>query len=59
MMYLPLIDQLALLVNDKETFELLKSPRKNEERSDVLYGVFDGSFGEKLPKVYSKKKRTD
>lgn len=56
MMYLPLIDQLALLVNDKETFELLKSPRKNEEGSDVLYGVFDGALGERLPKVYSKKK---
>ncbi|CEG64295.1 hypothetical protein RMATCC62417_01293 [Rhizopus microsporus] len=55
-MYLPLIDQLALLVNDKETFELLKSPRKNEERSDVLYDVSDGALGERLPKVYSKRK---
>ncbi|CEG67693.1 hypothetical protein RMATCC62417_04085 [Rhizopus microsporus] len=59
MMYLPLIDQPALLVNDKETFRLLKSPRKNEKWPNVLYGAFDGAFGEKLPKAYSKKKRTD
>lgn len=31
MRYLPLIDQLALLVSDKETFELIKSSRKNEK----------------------------
>ncbi|CEI97218.1 hypothetical protein RMCBS344292_11354 [Rhizopus microsporus] len=55
-MYLPLICQPALLVNDKETFGLLKSPRKNEKWPNILYGAFDGAFGEKLPKAYSKKK---
>ncbi|CEI96646.1 hypothetical protein RMCBS344292_10803 [Rhizopus microsporus] len=47
MMCLPFIDQLALL---------MKSSRKNEKKPGVLYGVFDGALGEKLPKVYSKKK---
>ncbi|RCH88777.1 hypothetical protein CU097_009597 [Rhizopus azygosporus] len=52
MMYLPLIDQLALFVNDKETFELLKSPRKNEkslqqkkkDRLIICLGLFADGF---------------
>ncbi|CEG80506.1 hypothetical protein RMATCC62417_14832 [Rhizopus microsporus] len=47
MVYLPLIDQLALHI---------KSSRKNEKKPGVLYGVFDGALDERLPKVYSKKK---
>ncbi|KAG1207990.1 hypothetical protein G6F69_007594 [Rhizopus microsporus] len=46
MMYLPLIDQLALFVNDKETFELLKSPRKNEKRSEVILIICLGLFAD-------------
>lgn len=55
MMYLPLIGQLALLVSDKETFKLLKSPKKNEKRPNVLYGVLMEHLAKNCRKFTAKK----
>jgi hypothetical protein len=55
MKYLSLIDQLALLVNNEKTLELMKNPYDYDD-DEVIYDIFGATIGEALPKPYSKKK---
>jgi hypothetical protein len=56
MKYLPLIDQLALLVSDKKTLELMKNPKDKEKKEGVIYSFNDAEIGEIIPVPYSKKR---
>ncbi|CEG69045.1 hypothetical protein RMATCC62417_05191 [Rhizopus microsporus] len=56
MKYLSLIEQLALLVSNGQTLELVKPSEKYEKDQDVLYDSFDSILGETLLKFYSNRK---
>lgn len=43
--YLSLIEQLALLISNDETLELVKSSNKHEKDQDDSYDCFDGMLG--------------
>ncbi|KAI8890587.1 hypothetical protein K501DRAFT_266032 [Backusella circina FSU 941] len=53
MTYLPLIEQLALLVSEEE---LLQGSKNAEKDPDVMYDFTDDALGKSLSKIYSKSK---